>query len=313
MRKRKASGFTLVELLVVIGIIALLISILLPALSKARKQAMAVKCLANEHSLGQAILMYANDSQGAVVPCQVWGGPGGGYADPWAFLLVAGRYLPDPRVMGGNLGAANQASVFVCPSVRDAPSYDGTTTPVFNAPTSDGYDRRISSVVLPSSLSPTPDPINNGGAGACVIDIGYGINGASQGDGQPAVAASLPSQGISEINPSPANHTFFPVHRFSDFRKSSQVVLLFDGTEWNVYNTTTAHLWRISGARHGNWVNGPGDIAYTTGVCNILFMDGHAEGVNRRDLPYLASTGPAQIYGYSNVELNNKVLWNVTQ
>ena len=65
---KRNRGFTLVELLVVIGIIALLISILLPALNKARQAASITKCLGNLRSIGQIAQMMASEKKGQIQP-----------------------------------------------------------------------------------------------------------------------------------------------------------------------------------------------------------------------------------------------------
>lgn len=74
---KRRLGFTLVELLVVIGIIALLISILLPALNKARESARMIDCSSRARTVMQAVVMYANENKGAMAgaatgPSQVW-------------------------------------------------------------------------------------------------------------------------------------------------------------------------------------------------------------------------------------------------
>lgn len=87
MRRRNA--FTLVELLVVIGVIAVLIAILLPVLQKAREQARCTVCASNMRQLGIAALAYASDNQG-IMPVTIGLGPPHAPI-PFDFIIPTGR------------------------------------------------------------------------------------------------------------------------------------------------------------------------------------------------------------------------------
>src|SRR5450432_3779034 len=104
---RKA--FTLVELLVVIGLIALLIAILLPALSVALQQAKTVQCLSNLRQMVIAAQMYVGENQG-MYPVAQWG------TESWDFSNIDGKIVP------GLLWAHRGVT-----QIQQCPAFDGAS------------------------------------------------------------------------------------------------------------------------------------------------------------------------------------------
>lgn len=266
------AAFTLVELLVVIGIIAILMGILIPVLGIARESGRCAKCLANLHQIGMAINMYANDHNNYLVP-----GDSFGLADPppgpgtfmssgsWVIQLVELGYISGPQTAAGGGASTNitggtadfaENTILFCP---------------------DGQDLDISNLGFPTSQtdirgagwSSRKDDFDNP---PVVVPVWYAINCAPYQilkGGQP-----LPFTFLPDKNPT-TGALIWKVNRLTDFNNTTQLPLVFDGA-WMldfVAGTTNYDPSRIN-ARH-----------YNGRSTNILFAEGHCETQPTNTLP----------------------------
>jgi len=236
---RSATGFTLVELLVVIGIIALLIGILMPALSAARRQANTVNCAANLRTIGQGLVMYINEN--GYYPGHA------GATDPGGANKCAIWPTRIRRYLDGNM------AVFRCPT-QDIEEFEwkaNNTTPVVAGDGQTGYGYNKGEHLLKAEASVTDK-----------FSYGYNDWGAYNPGTPPFTLPSFPQRGFGgdigwggwaqkEV-------------KASVVRKASEVIVMADGVPDGSWDFALDP---------SNPKEGPGRL-HKEGA-NFLWADGH--------------------------------------
>ncbi|MGH7178250.1 MAG: prepilin-type N-terminal cleavage/methylation domain-containing protein [Tepidisphaeraceae bacterium] len=262
-RRRRRAAFTLVELLVVIGVIAVLIAMLLPALNGARQAADRIKCQSNLRQLGQAFLLYNTQNNGYVIPSYNMTGINGGASVPldgWAPILDR-----DKLVRGDRL---NDSSVFTCPSMLDIEGMAGGQTgsdPGKPKGWMDWPNLRLGTQNVPTTIPAMGfDKI---------IRVGYWINADNPIGAAADVKADLFYTGSVGYGPG-TNGQSIRLTNVTRFRKPSRLIVLADGV----------YAGRQRDTRIGV-VNSRIGYRHPKNTANVLFADGHVDGIRGDRFP----------------------------
>jgi prepilin-type N-terminal cleavage/methylation domain-containing protein/prepilin-type processing-associated H-X9-DG protein len=289
--QKNRRGFTLVELLVVIGIIAILIGILLPSLNKARRQAFTVQCQSNMRQIAMALLNYFSDNRGNIPPCLITNDATSPYKDGffWAAELMNQHYISAPNMYnpGSTAKVIAQTSVFRCPE-GIAPEDQGP----FGVNSGTGGANQGTYPTDPKNngyVYGVADNPRNDGQTPYGVATWYQVNARINGTGTntwPGGSFAMPfvyfdSSKDGSYTPATmqgALNDFGSQRRINMIRRSSLMAMVIEAAEVNwpdqtghTVNGETMYITRL-GARHGQKSQN-GNEAFT----NIAFFDGHVD------------------------------------